>query len=58
MTTSLAPALMLMPLVPDVAPTPATTPPPPSMVIDSLIVIGPKSPGSSTSISPPALVLA
>src|SRR3984885_11120209 len=56
--TSLEPALITMPLVPDngVAPAPPTALP--KMVIALAMVTGPKSPGSSTSISPPAMVCA
>src|ERR1700722_15927697 len=59
--TSLEPALMTMPLVPGEGVVPATAAPPtafPKMVSDLAMVTGPKSPGSSTSISPPAVVCA
>src|SRR3984957_4353146 len=59
--TSLAPALMTMPLVPGEGIVPATLAPPtalPKMVIALVMVTGPKSPGSRTSISPPAVVCA
>src|SRR4051812_46772798 len=54
-TTSVAPATTLMPLVPATS-TLATCPPPPSIVIALLIVTAPKPPGSRASISPPAAV--
>src|SRR5271154_1266319 len=54
MTTAPA-ALMFIPGVPTVR-TEATWPPPPSSVIDLVIVSAPKPPGSSTSISPPVAV--
>src|SRR5580704_756932 len=54
-TTSLAPALTTIPLVPETR-TDATCPPPPSMVSALVIVRAPKPPGSNTSISPPAAV--
>src|ERR1700683_205643 len=55
---SLAPALTTMPLVPGegIMPTPPAALP--KMVIALVMVTGPKSPGSSTSISPPAVVCA
>src|ERR1700689_5161179 len=59
--TSPAPALTTMPLVPGEGVVPATAAPPaalPKMVIALVMVTGPKSPGSSTSISPPAAVWA
>src|SRR5580700_9119167 len=58
---SLAPALITMPLVPGEGVVPATLAPPtalPKMVIALVMVSGPKSPGSVTSISPPAMVWA
>jgi hypothetical protein len=60
LTTSLVPALTTIPLVPGL---PAEEMPAKSallliMMIDLLIVTGPKSPGSRTAISPPAIVLA
>src|ERR1700688_3738330 len=48
-------AEMLKPLVPATS-TEATWPPPPSIVIDLVMVSAPKPPGSSTSISPPVAV--
>src|SRR5229473_3103159 len=55
-TTSEGPALTTMLLVP--LPESAALPPPrPSMVIPEVMIAGPKSPGSRTSISPPAMVL-
>src|SRR5580700_10987178 len=54
-TTSVAPAATLIPLVPDTR-TEATWPPPPSSVSAFVIVTAPKPPGSSASISPPAAV--
>src|SRR5580692_5414744 len=54
--TSLAPALMTMPLVPGEGITPAPPAALPKMVIALVMVTGPKSPGSSTLISPPAMV--
>ena len=55
-TVSLTPALMTMPLVP-AASMPAICTPPPSIVIDLVMVTAPKPPGSMTLISPPAAVL-
>src|SRR5579864_9763046 len=55
-TTSLAPAETFIPLVPATR-TEATWPPPPSSVIDLVMVSAPKPPGSSASISPPGAVL-
>src|ERR1700722_15818051 len=55
--TSLEPALITMPLVPGAIMVPAT-PPSLAMLIALARVTGPKSPGSRTSISPPALVWA
>src|SRR5207253_5759987 len=55
-TSSLAPATMIIPLNP-LARTEATWPPPPSMVIALVIVTAPKPPGSRQLISPPAAVL-
>src|SRR5579859_4644284 len=55
MTKSLAPAATTIPLVPATR-TEATWPPPPSIVIDLVMVSAPKPPGSSASISPPAAV--
>src|SRR5581483_2253616 len=55
-TTSLAPALTMIPDTPPDARMEATCPPPPSSVIDLVIVTVPKPPGSSASISPPAAV--
>jgi hypothetical protein len=55
MTTSLASAETFMALVPETR-IEATWPPPPSSVIDLVIVSAPKPPGSSASISPPAAV--
>src|ERR1041385_6535646 len=55
-TTSPAPAETTMPLVPETS-TEAIWPPPPSMVMDLVIVTAPNPPGSSASISPPASVL-
>src|SRR4029453_7561783 len=55
MTTSEAPAAMLMAFVPDTS-TPAM-PEVPSRMIDFVIVTAPKPPGSSVSISPLAAVL-
>src|SRR5579864_4021906 len=54
-TTSLAPAETFIPLVPATR-TEATWPPPPSIVIDLVMVSAPKPPGSSASISPPGAV--
>src|SRR5262245_13914292 len=54
-TVSVAPALMMMPLVPATS-IEATCPPPPSMVIDLVMVTAPKPPGSRALISPPAAV--
>src|SRR5579864_4276062 len=54
-TTSLAPAETFIPLVPATR-TEATWPPPPSIVIDLVMVSAPNPPGSSASISPPAAV--
>src|SRR5580692_6613081 len=54
--TSLAPALMTMPLVPEVAAAPASPATSPSILIALVMVAAPKSPGSRTSISPPAAV--
>src|SRR5262249_10903152 len=54
-TVSVAPALMMMPLVPATS-VEATCPPPPSMVIDLVMVTAPKPPGSRALISPPAAV--
>src|SRR5690348_9312665 len=56
MTTSLGPALMLIPFVPATS-TEATWPLPPSIVIAFVIVTAPNPPGSKASISPPAAVL-
>ena len=53
--TSVAAALTFTPLVPATR-MEATWPPPPSSVIDLVIVTAPKPPGSSASISPPAAV--
>src|SRR5713226_9287934 len=50
-----APAETTMPLVPATS-TDATWPPPPSIVMDFVIVTAPKPPGSKTEISPPAAV--
>src|SRR5215813_2557491 len=50
-TVSVAPALMMMPLVPATS-VEATCPPPPSMVIDLVMVTAPKPPGSRALISP------
>src|ERR1700722_10867831 len=49
-------ALTLTPLTPGEARIAATWPPPPSRVIDLVIVTVPKPPGSSASISPPVAV--
>src|ERR1700733_1418271 len=49
---------MTMPLVPDEGVAPAPPAALPKMVIALAMVTGPKSPGSRTSISPPALVCA
>src|SRR5215468_12239153 len=54
-TVSLAPALMMMPFVPATN-VDATCPPPPSMVMDLVMVTAPKPPGSRALISPPAAV--
>src|SRR3569623_1014996 len=54
-TTSLGPALTVMPLPP--ASTPAAPPHMPLMKIDLVMVTAPNPPGSSTLISPPAAVL-
>src|ERR1700722_1996889 len=54
-TTSAAPALIVIPGVP-VTSVDATWPPPPSSVIDLVIVSSPKPPGSMASISPPVAV--
>ena len=56
MMRSVAPALMVTPLV-LLARIDATWPPPPSSVIEWPIVMVPKPPGSSASISPPTAVL-
>src|ERR1051325_6017145 len=56
LTVSLAPALMMTPLDPAEASMEPTMPPP-SMVIDFVIVTMPKPAGSRTDISPPAAVL-
>src|SRR5580700_5937312 len=53
---SLAPALMTMLLVPETVAAPASPSVPPSMLIALVMVAAPKSPGSRTSISPPAAV--
>src|ERR1700719_3060086 len=55
MTTSVAAAAIVNALVPATR-IEATWPPPPSRVIDLVIVSAPKPPGSSASISPPAAV--
>src|SRR4249919_3500727 len=55
-TTSVAPALTLMPVVPEPRMPPLATPPP-SMVIDLVIVTAPKPPGSSALMMPPGAVL-
>src|SRR5437763_10326826 len=55
-TTSEGPAWTTIPLVPATR-TEATWPPPPSMVMDLVIVTAPYPAGSSASISPPAAVL-
>src|SRR5882672_2231987 len=52
---SAAPAEITIPLVPETS-TDATCPPPPSSVMDFVIVKAPNPPGSSASISPPAAV--
>src|ERR1700735_371852 len=52
------PALMTMPLVPDAPSTPLGFASSLAMVSDWVTVTGPKSPGSSTSISPPLVVSA
>ena len=54
--TVLPAAEMMIPLVPE-ASVDATWPPPPSIVIDLVIVTAPKPPGSKALISPPAAVL-
>src|SRR5882757_4744918 len=54
--TSVEPALIVMASAPDAALTPAVPTPSLTMLIDLVMVIGPKPPGSSTSISPPAVV--
>src|SRR5258707_1290870 len=51
-----APAEIAIPFVP-AARTDATWPPPPSIVMDFVIVTAPKPPGSKTLISPPVAVL-
>src|SRR5260370_16778882 len=55
-TTSVAPGATTIPFVPATR-TEATWPPPPSRVMDFVMVTAPKPPGSSASISPPAAVL-
>src|SRR5215469_5835068 len=55
-TTSLAPAKTTIPLVPETR-VEATWPPPPSRVMDFVMVSAPKPPGSRASISPPGAVL-
>src|SRR5437588_6092275 len=55
-TTSLDWAATTIPLVPATN-TEATWPPPPSRVMDLVIVTAPNPPGSRASISPPAAVL-
>src|ERR1700726_4558443 len=54
--TSVPWALTFTPLTPGEDRMEATWPPPPSSVIDLVIVTAPKPPGSSASISPPAAV--
>src|SRR5713226_3613751 len=54
MTTSPAPALMFAPFVPVMSALARN--PPPSIVIDLVIGIDPKPPGSRASISPPGFV--
>src|SRR5580704_7235972 len=56
-TMSVAPAATLIPNPFD-DPITEATPPPPSMVIDLVMVTVPKPPGSNASISPPAAVFA
>src|SRR5882757_4206959 len=56
MTTSFGPAWITIPLVP-LTRTEATWPPPPSMVMDLVMVTAPNPPGSRASISPPGAVL-
>lgn len=51
-----APAAMMIPLVPE-ARIPASPAPSLVMLMDFVIVTAPKPPGSSTLISPPAVVL-
>src|SRR5687767_3047185 len=53
-TVSFTPALTITPVVNDDKMEPPI--PPPSMVIDLVMVTAPKPPGSSTEISPPAAV--
>src|ERR1700730_3368700 len=55
MMTSVLVAEILMPFVPATR-IEATCPPPPSRVIDLVMVTAPKPPGSSASISPPFAV--
>ena len=54
--TSFAPAETTIPLVP-LTKTEATWPPPPSIVMDLVMVTAPNPAGSRASISPPAAVL-
>src|SRR5882757_4759855 len=54
--TSVEPALIVMASAPDAALTPAVPTPSFTMLIDLVMTSGPKPPGSSTSISPPAAV--
>src|SRR6516164_3573004 len=54
-TTSVGRAATTMPLVPE-ARTLATCPPPPSIVMDLVMVSAPNPPGSRASISPPGAV--